>query len=253
MPLDRGLLEGGDGEGVVIDFVALLAPRPAAGIRASVGEREGGIAPECGKQRQVLLLCPLEGVVGANVSVEYHRGQRDYPGEPVPQGLEHGGETHALRCGRAVRCGGVLAALGTPWTTLDGGSRWLVLGGALRLGGGLRGVAADNLLDTSWKRAPWLEADARQGEEGQSGHRLAIPTGKEAIQAMGMVARFGGANFIPDPQGDILGTGHMLTKDQPKQGGPREHGGEQTLDGPGTAALAGPAREPQRSSAKVTL
>src|SRR5262252_1994060 len=69
-PLDRGLFEVWAWEVVVIDLGAILAPRPAARIRASVGEIEGGIAPEFGKQMQVMLLGHLEGVVVAEVSVE---------------------------------------------------------------------------------------------------------------------------------------------------------------------------------------
>src|SRR5262249_40129519 len=119
VPLDSGLFEGGYGEVVGIDLVAILATRPAADIRASVGDREGGSAPECGNQMQVMLLGHLEGVGVAAVSVEDQGGQRDHPGEPVQQSTEQAGETPALRRARAVRFGGVLAALGTPGTALD--------------------------------------------------------------------------------------------------------------------------------------
>src|SRR5262249_3991844 len=135
--------------------------------------------------------------------------------------------------------------LGTPWPALDGGRRLLLLGGYLGLGGGLLRVAADDLLDAQRKRTPLLGADQRQGEEGQPGHRLAIQTGKEAIQAMGVCARFGGHHSTAYEPGDILGTVHMLTKEHPKQGGPWDRGGEQALDRTVTAACAGPAGEPQ--------
>src|SRR5215813_13452537 len=63
----------------------------------------GGIAPEFGNQMQVMLLCHLEGVVVAEVSVEDQVGQRNHPREPVQQGVEHAGDTHALRRACAVQ------------------------------------------------------------------------------------------------------------------------------------------------------
>ena len=63
----------------------------------------------------------------------------------------------------------------------------------------------------------------RQGEKGQPGYRLAVETRKKPIQPMGVFARFGGHHFITRHQVDVPGTIHMLTKEDPKQGGPRDH------------------------------
>jgi hypothetical protein len=69
-----------------------------------------------------------------------------------------------------------------------------------------------------------LDAAQGQREEGQPWHRLAVETGKEPIQAVGVFARFGGHAFIAYQQGDLIGTGDMLTEKHPKQGSPGEHG-----------------------------
>ncbi len=62
---------------------------------------------------------------------------------------------------------------------------------------------------------------------------------------MGVFARFGGDDLIAYQQVDILWTVHMLTKEHPKQDGPRECLGEKALDGAVTAAFAGPAGDAQ--------
>jgi hypothetical protein len=62
---------------------------------------------------------------------------------------------------------------------------------------------------------------------------------------MGELARFGGHDFIAHQQIGILWTVHMLTKEHPKQDGPRECLGEKALDGVVTAPIAGPAGDTQ--------
>ena len=98
------------------------------------------------------------------------------------------------------------------------------------------------------ERRCWM-LTKRQGEEGQPGHRLAIQTGKEPIQAMGVLAGFGDDDFIAHQQVDLLGPVHMVPKEHPKQRGPREHRGEKALDGPITAAFARPAGDAQHRDA----
>jgi hypothetical protein len=90
-----------------------------------------------------------------------------------------------------------------------------------------------------------LDADQGQGEEGQPWHRLAIQTGKEPIQAMGVFARFGRHDFIAHQQVDLPWTVDMLTKEHPKQRGPRERLGEKALHRAVTAAFSSPAGEAQ--------
>jgi hypothetical protein len=151
--------------------------------------------------------------------------------------------THHRR-GREVSFGLVLAALRTPWTALFCG--WfLLLGVRFGLGGGFLCVATDHLLDAQRKRAPCLGADQRQREKGQARYRLAVQTGEESSQAIGVFARFGGYDLIARQQVDVIWPVHMLTKEYPKQHGPRERLGEKTLDRPITTALAGPAGEAQ--------
>src|SRR5215468_9805626 len=51
-------------------------------------------------------------------------------------------------------------------------------------------------LDTQGKRTPCLDTHERHGEEGQPWHRLAIQTGKEPIQTLGVLAGFGDDDFV---------------------------------------------------------
>ena len=110
-------------------------------------------------------------------------------------------------------------------------------------------VAAPHLLDADRERAPLLDADQGQREEGQPWHRLAIQTGKEPIEAMGGLAGFSDDDFVPPEQVDILGPIHMVPKEHPKQRGPRHHRGEKALHGPITAPFAGPPGQAQHGDA----
>ncbi len=151
-----------------------------------------------------------------------------------------GFDPHQLRRQRALCFVCVLAPLRTPRATLCSG-RFLLLGFRFGLAGRFLRCAAHDLLDADRERAPFLGADQGQREEGQPWHRLAIQTGKEPIQAMGVFARFGDHNFIASQQVDILWTVHLLTKEHPKQRSPREGLGEKALDSAVTAAFARPA------------
>ena len=88
---------------------------------------------------------------------------------------------------------------------------------------------------------PLLGTDQGQREKGQPWHRLAIETGKKPIQAMGMFAGFGGHDFIAYEQVALTWTVDMVTKEHPKQGGPRDHRREKALHRAVTTPLAGPA------------
>jgi hypothetical protein len=118
-------------------------------------------------------------------------------------------------------------------------------GGRLGLAGRFFCVAAHDLLDADRERAPLLGAHQGQREEGQPGNRLAIQTGKEPIQAIGVGAGFGGHDLVAHQEVDIVWTVNMLTKEHPKQDGPGEGLGEKALDSTVTAAFAGPAGEAQ--------
>src|SRR5439155_10729166 len=60
-----------------------------------------------------------------------------------------------------------------------------------------------HLLDLDGKRAALHRADQREREERQAWHRFAIQRGKEAVQAMGLLAGFGYDRFITAEQIDI--------------------------------------------------
>jgi hypothetical protein len=62
---------------------------------------------------------------------------------------------------------------------------------------------------------------------------------------MGVFARFGGHDFIAHQEVDLIRTVDMLTKEHPKQGGPREHRREKALHRAVTAPWACPAGEAQ--------
>jgi len=66
---------------------------------------------------------------------------------------------------------------------------------------------------------------------------------------MGELPSFGGHDFIAHQQGDRIRTVDMLTKEHPKQHGPRERLREKALDGPVTAALPRPAGDAQHGYA----
>jgi len=61
---------------------------------------------------------------------------------------------------------------------------------------------------------------------------------------MCVCARFGDDDFIAAQEIDIIGTIHMVTKEDPKQQRPRDHCGKKALDSAIAAAFASPAREP---------
>lgn len=176
-----------------------------------------------------------EGVVVTEGFGQHHGGQRNHPSDQVPQGAEQTGDAPALRHEGHVSSGRVLASLWTPWTALGRG-RGLLLGLRFGLAGRVFGVAAHDPLDAERKRAPWLDADQGVRVEGPPWHRLALATGKEPLQAMRVLTRFGGHDFIAHQPGDLISTVAMLTKAHPQEHGPRERLGAKVLDSPVTAA-----------------
>ena len=103
--------------------------------------------------------------------------------------------------------------------------------------------------DADGKRTPLPGAHQGQREASQPWYWLAIEAGKEAIEPMGVLARFGGYDFIADQQVDFISTVEMLTKEHPKQHGPRQYLGEKALHRPITAAWARPAGDAQHRHA----
>jgi len=158
----------------------------------------------------------------------------------VQQGVEPAGNTHQLRRESPVGFGGVLATLGTPRPTLCP-PHFAFLGCRFGLASRFLGFATYHLLDADRERAPLLEADQGQHEEGQPGHRLAIQTGKEPIETMGGLASFGDDDFITHEQVDLLRPIHVVPEEHPKQHGPRYHRCEKALHSTVTPAFARPA------------
>jgi hypothetical protein len=244
VPLDRGLFKGGHGEGVVIDLGAIRAMRAPPGVGAAVGEGQCRITPELGNQVQVALPGHRQSVVVAAVPVEHQGGQGEKPGDPLEQGVEQVCDAQSCWRQGPIGFGGVLAALGPPWTTL-GGRGGLCLLGRFGLAGRFFCLAAHDLLDADGERTPLLEAHQGQREDGQPWPRLALEARKEAIQAMGVLARFGGHDFITHQQVDVISTVGLRTKAHPKQRGPRQCLGEKALHRPITTAWARPAGDAQ--------
>jgi hypothetical protein len=60
------------------------------------------------------------------------------------------------------------------------------------------------------------------------------------MQSMGVLARCGHHDVIASQEGGIRGARQVVTKEHPKQRGPRDHRGEKTLHSPITAPWAGP-------------
>jgi hypothetical protein len=133
-----------------------------------------------------------------------------------------------------------LLPLGPPRATLCRGG-WRLLGFCFGLAGRFLHFAAHDLLNADRERAPFLDADQREGKEGQAWHRLAVQTGKETIQAVGVLACFGDHHFIASQEVDSICMVHMLTKEPPQQHPPRQSMGEKPLHGTIAAAVATPA------------
>jgi hypothetical protein len=64
---------------------------------------------------------------------------------------------------------------------------------------------------------------------------------------MRVFAHFGSDDFIACQQVDVIWPLHMLTKEDPKQHGPRKRLGEKALDSAVAAAFARPAGEAEYS------
>ena len=244
VPLHGGLFEVWLWEVVIIHLTAIRAPGAPPGIGTGGGEGQRRITPELGNQVQVALPRHRQGVVVAEVPVEHHVGQPDTPGAEFQQGVAHAGDAPELWCEGPVGLGFVLAALWTSRAPPCGG-RWLLLGCCLGLAGSFLRFTAHDLLDAHREGAPCVDTHEREGKEGSPGDRLPGQTGEETIQPVGVFARFGHHHFVANQQGDLIWTVAMLTKEHPKQHGPREGLGEKALDGAVTAAFARPARDPQ--------
>ena len=87
-----------------------------------------------------------------------------------------------------------------------------------------------------------LGADQGEGEEGQPWDRLGIQLEKNRSRPW-VCLRFGGHDFSAHQEVDLLSPVDMLSKEHPKQRGPRERLGKKALHRPITAARARPAGE----------
>jgi hypothetical protein len=248
VPLHGRLFEVLRWEVVVSHLVAILAPGPSPSIGTSRGEGQSGIAPQLGNEVQAALACPMQGVVVAKVSIQHQGGHREYGGNQLEQGSQHGCDPHKFRGERGGRFGGVLAAFWPPWTALCRGE-FLLLSVRFGLASSFLRVAADDLLDAHRKCPPFLDAHQGESEEGKPWHRLAVQAGEESIEAMGVLAGFRDDDFIARNEVAISRAVYMLTKEHPKQHRPREDGGEQALDGAIAAACASPAGDAQHRDA----
>ena len=239
VPLHGRLLEVWHREVVVSHLVALRAMRPPAGLGAAVGAVERRRAAPLGKQVQVARPGDRQGVAVANMTVQSQVRQGARPGDPVEEGVAPGTKRPSLG-GEGHVCWAVVrtplrrprAAFGDGWCPL--------LGCCRRLAGSLLGWAAHPRLDVHRERAPFREADQGQPAAGQPRHWLAIQTGKESIQSVGVLARFGHHDCIASQAGDLRCAIPGVTTAHPKQRGPRDHRGENTLHGTLTAPWTGP-------------
>ena len=178
----------------------------------------------------------------AKVAIQHQGGQRTELHDQVPQGINHGFDPHQF-WGERDGCLGFVRATGrTPWTTFGAWhERCFRL--CFSLAGGLLRVAAHDLLHADRERVPLRDTDQGQREKGQPRHRLAIQTGKKSVQAIGVFAGFGGDDFIAHQQVHVPGTIDMMTKEHPKQCGPREHRREKALHRAVAAPFPCPARD----------
>jgi hypothetical protein len=88
-----------------------------------------------------------------------------------------------------------------------------------------------------------LGADQRQTKEGQTRNYAVEHTSKEAIQAMGLVARFANRHFITGQQANVVWPIQMVAKEDLKQGRPGQGRVEKALHREITPTLTGPARD----------
>jgi hypothetical protein len=190
----------------------------------------------------------VHGLVVANVPIQHHGSHRDRRRHPLPHGGDQAVDLPQRRGSCDVGLVFVLTALGPSAATLAGG-RLLRLGCRFGLTGRLRRVTAPHLLDRPRKRAPCLGTDPRSGEEGQPWHGLAVQTGKEPIQTMGVWTRCRDHDFIASPEIDLSWPVQMLTQEHPKPRGPGPHRGEKTWPGPITAPWPSPPGQAQHGDA----
>jgi hypothetical protein len=188
-----GLVEAGldgacDGGGVeihsrdvaVIQLAAILATWATPSIRAFVGHRYSRVSASRGDARHTARWGHVQGVGVATVPIEPQIGQRDRRGDQMQEGFAQVSDPHHLWRQRDGGRGLGLTTLRTPQAT-SGGGRWRLLRFRFRLADRVLRGAADDRLNAAGARAPFLDADPREREDGQPGHYLAVQTGKEPI------------------------------------------------------------------------
>jgi hypothetical protein len=184
------------------------------------------------------------GVVVATGPSAPQSGPRARRGDQVPPGgaqaaaPEPGGRQRARRpaLGRPAR---------RPARAPAGGGRWRRRRGRVGPAGrGRRGPAAARR-DAAGASAPGRDADPRAGDEGHAGPPLAGPPGQDPRQAVGGLPGVGDHHGIARPPGDRPWSIDRRTTAAPKPHGPGPRLRENALDGTVTAAVPGPAGEPQ--------
>jgi hypothetical protein len=90
VPLHGSLFEVLHRDVVVSHLAAIRAMRTPPGLGADVGEVQRRIASPLGHQVQGALPSDMQGMAVANMTVQYQVRQREIPGEPFEEGLEHG-------------------------------------------------------------------------------------------------------------------------------------------------------------------
>ena len=111
------------------------------------------------------------------------------------------------------------------------------------------GVPADALLEAPRTRPPLRAADPGEREDGQAGHRLAVPAGEAPLEALGGRAGCRDEDCITSDAGGLRRTGPRVPKAPPQQPRPRQDGGAQALDGAIAAAFPRPPGAAQHGQA----
>ena len=239
MPRPGGLLAVVAWDVVVRHLVALLAMGAPPGIGAVVGAGQRRLAAPRGKQGYVALPRHRPGVVVSNMTVQHPGRQRAIPGDQFQDGVEQRAKVQSLRGEGHFGLCGVLAALRTPRATCGEG-RFGLPGCGFGLASSLLRGAAHNLRYAPRERAPFLETDPGPRAASQPWSGLALQTGKEPLQSLGVFAGFGHHDFIARQQVDPCGAIPLVTKEPPTARGPRAYRRDNAWHGTLTAPWAGP-------------
>jgi hypothetical protein len=153
------------------------------GIRAIGGHRSSRVSASRGDERHTALLGPVHGVMGAPGPISQPSGQRQRRSTQVQEGFEPAAKPHQLRRQRGSL--GLSRTTPRPPRATSGGGGGRRLRCRIRLAGRVRRSAAHARLNTDGARTSFLEADQREGEDGQPGppwlYRLATPRSRPSV------------------------------------------------------------------------